>query len=35
MVKTLDVNSCLKTGFLTRALGVAFVLIVLLLPFIA
>ena len=35
MVKALDANSCLKTGFLMRALGIAFVLIVLLLPFIA
>lgn len=30
MVKTLDANSCLKTGFLMRALGIAFVLILLL-----
>ncbi len=35
MVKTLDAKSCLGTGFLMRALGVAFVLILLLLPFIA
>ena len=32
MVKTLDAKSCLGTGFLMRALGVAFVLILLLLP---
>ncbi|MEE8549579.1 MAG: thioredoxin domain-containing protein, partial [Alphaproteobacteria bacterium] len=32
MVKTLDAKSCLGTGFLIRALGVAFVLILLLPP---